>query len=56
MVQLHEGLVAGLDPADALVEAQTAIAESPAGFVAAASFVCIGAGWNSVYQEAPNAL
>jgi len=56
MVRLHEGLVAGLDPAEAMSEAQVAVADSRAGFVAAASFVCIGAGWNSLHQEASQAL
>ena len=56
MVRLHEGLVSGLDPADALSKAQAAIGGNPAGFVAAASFVCIGSGSNSLYQEASKAL
>jgi CHAT domain-containing protein len=44
MVALHRGLVAGLTPSVALHRAQQAVAETPAGYVAASSFICIGAG------------
>jgi tetratricopeptide (TPR) repeat protein len=44
MVALHRGLVAGLAPSVALHEAQARMGETPEGFVAASSFICIGAG------------
>jgi CHAT domain-containing protein len=44
MIGFHKGLRNGLGPAAALSRAQSAIDESPAGYVAAASFVCVGAG------------
>jgi CHAT domain-containing protein len=44
MIKFHNGLRNGLGPAAALSRAQSAIDESPAGYVAAASFVCVGAG------------
>lgn len=43
MVEFHRGLVAGLKPAHALARAQEASFDDPAGFVAAASFICVGA-------------
>lgn len=43
MINFHEGLTAGLAPAIALSRAQSAIRDDPEGFVAAASFVCVGA-------------
>jgi tetratricopeptide (TPR) repeat protein len=44
MVALHRSLVAGLSPSDALHEAQAQVGETPEGFIAASSFICIGAG------------
>jgi tetratricopeptide (TPR) repeat protein len=44
MVALHRGLVSGLSPSHALHQAQTEAAETPEGYVAASSFICIGAG------------
>jgi CHAT domain-containing protein len=44
MVGFHRGLVSGLGPAEALNRARVVIGDTAAGFVAAASFVCIGAG------------
>jgi CHAT domain-containing protein len=44
MVELHRGLIAGLTPARALHEAQTGVAGTPQGYIAASSFICIGAG------------
>ncbi|HLF59735.1 MAG TPA: CHAT domain-containing protein [Acidimicrobiia bacterium] len=44
MVELHRNLIARIPPAEALGRAQLAIADVPGGYVAAASFVCIGAG------------
>lgn len=43
MVALHRGLVAGLVPSIALHRAQTAVGETPEGYIAASSFICIGA-------------
>ena len=43
MVEFHMGLVAGLEPAAALARAQQASFDDPEGFVAAASFICVGA-------------
>jgi len=43
MVQLHRGLVSGLSPAEALHRAQSLVADTPEGYIAASSFVCIGA-------------
>jgi hypothetical protein len=43
MVALHKGLVAGLEPAVALSAAQSAAFQDPERFVAAASFICVGA-------------
>jgi tetratricopeptide (TPR) repeat protein len=43
MVELHKGLVAGLEPAKALATAQADAYEDPTRFVSAASFVCVGA-------------
>lgn len=43
MVDLHKGLVAGLEPAMALSAAQSAAFEDLERFVAAASFICVGA-------------
>jgi hypothetical protein len=44
MVALHRGLVSGLSPSQALHQAQVEAAETPEGYVAASSFICIGAG------------
>lgn len=44
MVALHRGLVSGLSPSLALHRAQTEAAETPEGYIAASSFICIGAG------------
>ncbi len=44
MVEMHRGLVAGSSPSVALHQAQMAVSGTPEGFVAASSFVCIGAG------------
>jgi hypothetical protein len=44
MVDLHRGLVSGLSPSQALHRAQMEAAATPEGFVAASSFICIGAG------------
>jgi tetratricopeptide (TPR) repeat protein len=43
MVDLHKGLVAGLEPAVALSAAQSAAFHDPERFIAAVSFVCVGA-------------
>lgn len=43
MVEFHQGLVEGLEPAAALAQAQEAKFDDPNGFVAAASFICVGA-------------
>jgi hypothetical protein len=43
MVEFHRGLVAGLEPAAALARAQQLSLDDPEGFVAAASFICVGA-------------
>ena len=43
MVDLHKGLVAGLEPAQALAAAQEGAFEDPERFVSAASFICVGA-------------
>ncbi len=44
MLELHRGLIAGLSPSDALQRAQTEVGDTPEGYVAASSFICIGAG------------
>jgi CHAT domain-containing protein len=44
MVELHRGLIAGLTPSRALHQAQAGVADTPDGYVAASSFICIGAG------------
>jgi hypothetical protein len=44
MVGLHQGLVSGVSPSRALHHAQMEAAETPEGYVAASSFICIGAG------------
>jgi hypothetical protein len=44
MVALHRGLVSGLSTSQALHRAQTEAAETADGYVAASSFICIGAG------------
>jgi tetratricopeptide (TPR) repeat protein len=46
MVHFHRGLISGMDPADSLHKAQSALSATDAGFVAAASFICVGAGWH----------
>jgi CHAT domain-containing protein len=43
MVDFHRNMIEGLDPARALSRAQSAAFEDPGRFVAAASFVCVGA-------------
>lgn len=43
MLDFHRGLIEGLEPATALTRAQTEKLDDPDGFVAAASFVCVGA-------------
>ena len=43
MVDLHKGLVAGLEPAKALAAAQEKAFDDPERFVSAASFICVGA-------------
>jgi CHAT domain-containing protein len=44
MVALHRGLISGLSPSQALHRAQMEAADTPEGYVAASSFICIGAG------------
>jgi CHAT domain-containing protein len=44
MLDFHRGLVEGLGPATALSRAQQSGRDTTSGYVAAASFVCIGAG------------
>ena len=44
MVGLHQGLVSGVSPSQALHHAQREASETPEGYVAASSFICIGAG------------
>ena len=44
MLEFHQGLLDGLGPAHSLSQAQGGSMERPGGLVAAASFVCIGAG------------
>jgi CHAT domain-containing protein len=44
MVALHSGLVSGLSPSEALHQAQSQTTDTPEGYIAASSFVCIGAG------------
>ena len=44
MVGLHRGLVSGLGPSEALHRAQGQVRDTPEGYVAAGSFICIGAG------------
>ena len=44
MVELHKNLIARVAPGEALSRAQAAISDTRGGYVAAASFVCIGAG------------
>ena len=44
MLELHRNLRRGESPAEALARAQIAIDGTPDGYVAAASFVCVGAG------------
>jgi hypothetical protein len=43
MVDFHKGLIAGLEPAQALADAQGEAFEDPSRFVSAASFICVGA-------------
>ncbi len=43
MVEFHRGLIDGAQPSRALAEARSATIDDPEGFVAAASFVCVGA-------------
>lgn len=43
MVEFHRGLVAGLEPAQALSRAQTDMLGDTQRFAAAASFICVGA-------------
>ena len=44
MVALHRGLKDGLSPSQALNRAQGQVGDTPEGYVAAGSFICIGAG------------
>ena len=44
MVSLHRGLRDGLSPSQALNRAQGQVGDTPEGYVAAGSFICIGAG------------
>jgi len=44
MVGLHRGIISGLGPAEALNRARAPLGGTTAGYVAVASFVCIGAG------------
>jgi tetratricopeptide (TPR) repeat protein len=44
MVEFHRGLRSGLGPAQALHKAQAGLGDTPEGYVAASSFICIGAG------------
>lgn len=44
MVEFHRGLLEGLGPTRSLSRAQDRIADAAGGFVAAASFICIGGG------------
>lgn len=43
MVQLHRRLAEGIEPVEALAKAQSWAFEDPERFVAAASFICVGA-------------
>lgn len=43
MVAFHQGVIEGLEPADALARAQATMFEQADEFVVAASFVCVGA-------------
>ena len=43
MVSFHRGLIEGLEPARALSRAQSEMFDDPETFVAAASFICVGA-------------
>lgn len=43
MVGFHRRLIRGLRPGQALAEARSVMIDDPEGFVAAASFVCVGA-------------
>lgn len=43
MLGFHRGLIEGLEPATALARVQKEKLDDPEGFVAAASFVCVGA-------------
>jgi CHAT domain len=43
MERFHRGLIAGAAPPQALARAQSEVAGDPAGFAAAASFICVGA-------------
>lgn len=44
MVALHRGLKGGLSPSQALNRAQGKVRDTPGGYVAASSFICIGGG------------
>ncbi len=44
MLMFHRGIAHGLEPSEALSRAQTLMASDPDGFIAAASFLCIGGG------------
>lgn len=44
MVEFHHGFADGLAPAHSLAAAQASVSGTDAGFIAASSFVCIGAG------------
>jgi CHAT domain-containing protein len=43
MERFHRGLIGAVEPARALATAQAGMAHDPAGFAAAASFICVGA-------------
>ncbi len=44
MLRFHTGIRDGVDPPSALASAQAALLDNPAGYIAAASFLCIGSG------------
>jgi CHAT domain-containing protein len=44
MVSFHRGLISGANPAHALATAQSQSLTTPDGYIAAASFLCIGGG------------
>jgi CHAT domain-containing protein len=42
MVRFHRGLISGASPSSALATAQSQSLDTPDGYIAAASFLCIG--------------